>query len=71
MKRSLFIVLLVLALVSTHFLLAQGPSGSGSVPPPPTQGGAPGGTNDVSITPFLWILALAGTYLGFKKANNQ
>ena len=38
-------------------------------PPPPDGGGGPGNVNDVSITPFLWILALAGAYLGVKKAN--
>ena len=64
MKRSLFILLLIVALLSTNFLLAQG-----GPPSPPSQGGTPGGVNDVSITSFLWILALAGAYLGFKKAK--
>ena len=64
MKRSLFTLLLILALVSTNCLLAQG-----GPPSPPDGGGGPGNVNDVSITSFLWILALAGAYLGFKKAK--
>ena len=55
--------------MSTELLLAQGnsgPPGSGGPPSPPGNGDV----NDVSITSFLWLLALAGAYLGFKKANN-
>ena len=71
MKRSLFTLLLILALVSTNCLLAQvGPPGNGGPPSPPGPGNSgPGNVNDVSITTFLWVLALAGAYLGFRKTK--
>ena len=65
-RKTVFILFLVLTLISTHFLIAQGgPPGDGGPPPPP----ANGNTNDISITTFLWVLALAGAYLGFKKVK--
>ena len=71
MRKSLFILLLILALFSTDVLLAQGggPPGNSSPPSPPNGGSGPGNANDVSITTFLWILGLAGAYLGIKKVN--
>ena len=64
MKKSVFILLLILIVISTQMAIAQDP------PPPPGPGGSgPGNVDDVSITTFLWILTLAGAYLGFKKAK--
>ena len=64
MRKCVFILLLILIVISTEMVVAQDP------PPPPDSGGSgPGNVDDISITTFLWILALAGAYLGFKKAK--
>ena len=64
MKKSVFILLFVLILISTEVAIAQDP------PPPPGPGDSgPGNVDDISITTFLWILTLAGAYLGFKKVK--
>ena len=64
MKKSVFILLFILIVISTQMAIAQDP------PDPPSPGDSgPGNVDDISITTFLWILALAGTYLGFKKAK--
>ena len=64
MKKSVCFLSLILILVSITMAIAQDP------PQPPGPGGSgPGNVDDISITSFLWILILAGAYLGFKKAK--
>ena len=67
MKKSLFVLSFILALVSIEVLLAQGGGAPGNTGPPSPPG--VGNVDDISIISFLWILALAGAYLGLKKAN--
>jgi len=64
-KRKAFTLVFILIFLSTSMLMAQDP------PPPPDGGGdsGPGNVDDISITAFLWVLGLAGAYLGFNKSK--
>lgn len=72
MKRYPILLMFLYLFLSIATYAQSGPPGNGGPPSPPSPGSSgSGNVNDVSITAFLWLLALAGAYLGFKSSKKK